>query len=70
MSMTNDRIFVGGSEIDFNNDKRYSSDATIYILERDGNQIGQIDFPGIGNIYEIRQHKDIDYSLSNWRSNN
>jgi len=69
LSMTDDRIYVGGSEIDFIENKRYSSDATIYILDTGGNQVGQLDFPGLGNIYEIRQLNGVDYSLSNWRNN-
>lgn len=69
LSMTDDRIYVGGSDIDFIGDKRYSSNATVYILNTGGNQVGQLDFPGLGNIYEIRQLNGVDYSLSNWRNN-
>ena len=68
LSFTDDYIFVGGSDIDFVEDKRKSSDCTIYILKKNGHQIGQIDFPGLGNIYEIRQLNGVDYSLSNWRN--
>jgi len=68
LSMTDDRIYVGGSDIDFIGDKRYSSDVMVYILDIEGNQVGQLDFPGLGNIYEIRQLNGVDYSLSNWRN--
>jgi|TARA_B100000315_G_scaffold60296_1_gene54677 hypothetical protein len=67
LSITKDRIYIGGSDIDFIGDKRFSSEASIYIFTKDGNQIGQIDLPGLGNLYEIRQLSGVDYSLSNWR---
>ena len=68
LSLTNEMIFVGGSDIDFVGDKRFSSDISIYLLNKKGNQVGQLDFPSLGNIYEIRQLNGVDYSLSNWEN--
>ena len=64
LSLTQEKIFVGGSDICFEEDKRFSSEATIYILNRSGVLLGKIDFPDLGNIYEIRQFSENDYALS------
>lgn len=64
LSVTEDHIFVGGSDISFDRDTRYSSDATIYILKRSGQLLTRYDFPEVGNLYEIRQFHGRDYALS------
>lgn len=64
LSATRQCLFIGGSDICFDEDKRYSSNASIYVLDWSGNQIGQLDFPGVGNLYEIRQMDEPDLALS------
>ncbi len=64
LSLTQEKIFVGGSNICFEEDKRLFSEATIYVLNHSGAPVGRIDFPDLGNIYEIRQFSGTDYALS------
>jgi hypothetical protein len=64
LSITDDRMYVGGSDVDFENSRRSSSDAAIYVLDKDGRLQGTISIPGVGNLYEIRQLSSHDYAMS------
>lgn len=63
LSVTEDRIYVGGSEMNPDRRRRRSSDATIFILDRAGRLLSEVEFPGVGDIYEIRQLKAFDYAM-------
>jgi len=65
LSISNKHIFVGGSEIDFEGARRAGSDGHIYILNHKGDLIEHLSFSGVGNLYEIRQLVDKDFTLSN-----
>lgn len=64
LSVTKDKIYVGGSDICFDRDKRNSSDVAIYVLDKNGKKLAEITFPKLGNIYEIRQYELHDYAMS------
>lgn len=64
LSITDDRMYVGGSDVDFERSRRDSSDGAIYVLDRDARLRGTISFPGNGNLYEIRQLSSHDYAMS------
>lgn len=65
LSITSENILVGGSDICFNGFKRFSNNPSIYILSRkSGSHLKTIHFSGLGDIYEIRQLNQTDYSLS------
>lgn len=65
LSITDNKIYVGGSDICFEHRLRYSSNPSIYILKRsDYSLIHEVEFRNLGDLYEIRQLKDLDYSLS------
>jgi hypothetical protein len=64
LSITDDRMYVGGSDVDFESSRRSSSDAAIYVLDRDGRLQGTVSIPGVGNLYEIRQLSSHDYAMS------
>lgn len=64
LSITDDRIFVGGSEKNLDRGRRKLSDATIYILDRAGEPLSRVEFPGVGDIYEIRQLCEFDYAMT------
>lgn len=64
LSVTEDRIYVGGSEMNPDRRRRRSSDATIFILDRAGRLLSEVEFPGVGDIYEIRQLRAFDYAMT------
>lgn len=65
LSLTKEEIYVGGSDICFDNFKRFSNNPCIYVLDRDsGDHLKTVNFAGLGDMYEIRQLNKIDYSLS------
>lgn len=65
LSISDERnIYVGGSDITFDREKRLSSEATIYALNRHFKLIGQLDLPGVGNIYGVRQFRGRDLGMS------
>ena len=68
LSITDDRIYVGGSDINFERKKRLSSDAAVYVLDTLGKVLATIEFASIGDIREIRQFSSVDYSLSSTAS--
>ena len=47
-------VFVGGSDICFENDKRYSNTPSIYLLNNKGELLTEYTFERLGDIYEIR----------------
>jgi len=63
LSVTEKNIFVGGSDISFNDYKRFSSNSSIYILNKDGNMQTEFIFDEIGDIYEIRQLDEKELSI-------
>lgn len=63
LSITKKNIFVGGSDISFNEYKRFSSNSSIYILNKDGNLQTEFIFDEIGDIYEIRQLDEKELSI-------
>lgn len=63
LSVTTQNIFVGGSDICFDTYKRFSGTGTIYNLSIDGELLGQMHFPEIGNIYEIRCFSTNDLAM-------
>jgi hypothetical protein len=64
LSITDDRIYVGGSEKNPDRGRRKLSDAAIYILDKTGDPLAQVQFPGVGDIYEIRQLHAFDYAMT------
>lgn len=65
LSISNEYIYVGGSDICFEQKIRYSSNPSIYILDKRTNKLlAEIMLKSIGDLYEIRQLTNIDYSLS------
>lgn len=65
LSITEEFFFVGGSDICNDNNKRFSNNPSIYILNnKSGSHLKTINFVGLGDIYEIRQLHITDYSLS------
>lgn len=65
LSLTSENIFIGGSDICFDNFKRFSNNPSIYILDsKTGLHLKTINFLELGDIYEIRQLNKTDYSLS------
>ena len=63
LSITEKNIFVGGSDICFNDYKRFSSNSSIYVLDKDGNLQTEFIFDEIGDIYEIRQLDEKELSI-------
>ncbi len=63
LSITKNNIFVGGSDISFDDYKRFSSNSSVYILNMDGDLRTELKFSDIGNIYEIRQLEDKEFSI-------
>lgn len=63
LSITEENIFVGGSDICFNDYKRFSSNSSIYVLTKDGNLKTEFIFDEIGDIYEIRQFDEKELSI-------
>lgn len=65
LSINDKYIFVGGSDICFDNYKRFSNSPSIYLLDRfTGKHISTFILPDLGDLYEIRQFKAIDYAMS------
>ena len=63
LSITKEHIYVGGSDICFDRNKRFSTEASIYILDRQGKEVGRLNFPKLGNLCEIRQFSSFDYAM-------
>ena len=63
LSVTEKNIFVGGSDISYNNYKRFSSNSSIYILNKEGHLQTEFTFDEIGDIYEIRQLNEKELSI-------
>ncbi len=63
LSITEKNIFVGGSDICFDNYKRFSTNPSIYVLDKQGNLHAEFIFDGIGDIYEIRQLGNKELSI-------
>lgn len=63
LSISDDAIFVGGSDVTFDHYKRFSNNSEIYILNRAGKLQSKILLPELGDIYEIRQFANKDYSM-------
>lgn len=65
LSITEEHIFVGGSHISFKEYERFSSTPSIYVIDRTSKKrLYEITFEDLGNIYEIRQISEKDFSLS------
>lgn len=68
-SVTENHILVGGSDVCFDNYKRFSNNCDIYVLDRKtGLHLKTIKIPGLGDIYEIRQLFNKDESFSDSRN--
>lgn len=65
LSFDGEYFFVGGSDVRFDNYKRMSQNAHIYIIRPSGAKVAEIKLPEVGDIYEIRQFDKKDYSFSN-----
>jgi len=63
LSVTEKNIFVGGSDINFDDYKRFSGNPSIYILNKSGDLQTKFIFNEIGNVYEIRQLKEKELSI-------
>lgn len=63
LSVTEKNIFVGGSDISFDDYKRFSGNPSIYILNKSGDLQTKFIFNEIGNVYEIRQLKEKELSI-------
>lgn len=55
--ITDNNIFLGGSDICFKNDQRFSNNPSIYLLNLEGDLLNEFEFEALGDIYEIRQFK-------------
>mgnify|MGYP000212246244 CR=1 FL=1 len=67
LSITDKEIYVGGSDICFEQRLRYAANPTIYGLDQmDYSLINEIEVKNIGDLYEIRQLNNIDYTLSRY----
>ncbi|MCZ2356776.1 MAG: hypothetical protein LC115_08850 [Bacteroidia bacterium] len=65
LSVTDNYFYIGGSDICFDGFKRFSSNPSIYILDKQrAKPIEIYTFSGLGDMYEIRQLDDVDFSLS------
>jgi len=64
LSVTDNLLFIGGSEIDFTGKKRDGSNCYVYVLNHDGELIAHHEFVGLGNLMEIRQLVHKDYGMS------
>jgi len=63
LSITDEHIFVGGTDICPDRNKRISSESDIYILNRRGDLLTKMVFPELGGVYEIRQLTEFDYAM-------
>jgi len=63
LSVTEKNIFIGGSDICFDDYKRFSGNPSIYILNKSGDLRTKFIFNEIGNIYEIRQLEEKELSI-------
>ena len=63
LSVTSNKIFVGGSDICFDDYKRFSNNPSIYILNKYGILQTELIFNEIGDIYEIRQLEENELSV-------
>ncbi|MGH6914781.1 MAG: hypothetical protein ACREH3_13875, partial [Geminicoccales bacterium] len=64
LSITTEHIFLGGSDICFDRELRRSSTPTLYVLDRRFALLGSVEFPELGDIYEIRQFGGRDLAMS------
>ena len=63
LSITDDSIFVGGTDLCPERSRRMSLDATIYVLDWDGKLLTRMLLPELGGVYEIRQLTEFDYAM-------
>lgn len=63
LSITENNIFVGGSDICFDDYKRFSSNSSIYVLDNQAKLQTEFIFDNIGDIYEIRQLNEKELSI-------
>jgi hypothetical protein len=63
LSITDEYIFVGGTDICPDRNKRISSGSEIYVLNRQGELLTKMIFPELGGVYEIRQLSEFDYAM-------
>lgn len=63
LSITDEHVFVGGTDICPDRNKRISSESEIYVLNRRGKLLTKMVFPELGGVYEIRQLTEFDYAM-------
>jgi hypothetical protein len=64
LSVNENYIFVGGSDISFDQYERRSQNSYIYILKHQGDLVAKVKLPSLGDIYEIRQFEEKDFAMS------
>ncbi|MEM0996228.1 MAG: hypothetical protein AAGN35_04075 [Bacteroidota bacterium] len=57
-------IYVGGSDLSFDQYQRRSHTSSVYILRHDGKLVCRLVFPHSGDVFEIRQLTGRDWGLS------
>ena len=63
LSITDEYILVGGTDICPDRNKRISSESGIYVLNRQGELLTKMTFAELGGVYEIRQLSEFDYAM-------
>jgi hypothetical protein len=64
LSVNSSHIYLGGSPVNMQTFEEVSGNSKIYVLNREFQQVDEIEVSGIGKIYEIRQSSGFDLAMS------